>query len=120
SSSASPGNKVLEPLKYSEVAAATGESWRKVGDCIQGTTSLLSYYLKKGENVALILQDFGVLLIEGSKVQMKFYYNFLEKLCGKENLKKAVLAAPRLLDMVVSPVAPVAKLTFSGRVIILP
>ncbi|XP_050770805.1 coiled-coil domain-containing protein 81-like [Gymnogyps californianus] len=115
-----PGNKELEPLKYSKVAAAASVSRRKAEGCIQGTTSLLSHCLGKGENVALVLRDVGVLLIEGRKVQMKFYYDFLETLCGKENLEKAVFKVPQLLDVVVSRMTPVASLSFSGRVIIFP
>ncbi|NWH53882.1 CCD81 protein, partial [Fregata magnificens] len=114
------GTKELEILKYAKVAAAASVSWRKVESCIQGTTSLLSHCLGKGENVALILKDIGVLLIEGTKVQMKFYYDFLERLSGKENLEKVVFKVPQLLDMVVSRVVPVASLSFSGRVLTFP
>lgn len=85
-----PGNKLLEALKYAKVAAAACASRQKVESCIQGTLSLLSYCLGKGENIALALRDIGVLLIEGRRVQMKFYYGFLETLSGKENLGKAV------------------------------
>ncbi|KFQ79893.1 Coiled-coil domain-containing protein 81, partial [Phoenicopterus ruber ruber] len=115
-----PGNKELEPLKYAKVAAAASVSRRKVECCVEGTTSLLSYCLGKGENVALVLRDVGVLLIEGTKVQMKFYHNFLEMLSGKENVEKVAFKVPQLLDVVVSQVEPVASLTFSGRVIIFP
>ncbi|KAK4806392.1 hypothetical protein QYF61_016242 [Mycteria americana] len=115
-----PGNKELEPLKYAKVAAAASVSRRKVEACIQGTMSLLSHCLGKGENVALVLRDIGLLLIEGMRVQMKFFYNFLERMSGKENLEKAAFEVPQLLDMVVSQVVPVASLTFSGRVIIFP
>ncbi|XP_075345426.1 uncharacterized protein LOC142403144 [Mycteria americana] len=115
-----PGNKELEPLKYAKVAAAASVSRCKVEGCIQGTTSLLSHCLGKGHNVALILKDIGLLLIEGTKVQMKFYYDFLQRLSGKQNLEKVIFKVPQLLDMVVSRLLPVASLTFSGRVIIFP
>ncbi|XP_072704724.1 uncharacterized protein [Ciconia boyciana] len=115
-----PWHKELEPLKYAKVAAAASVSRRKVEGCIQGTMSLLSHCLRKGQNVALILKDIGLLLIEGTKVQMKFYYDFLERLSGKQNLEKVIFKVPQLLDMVVSRVLPVASLTFSGRVIIFP
>ncbi|KAK4805306.1 hypothetical protein QYF61_019250 [Mycteria americana] len=85
-----PGNKELEPLKYAKVAAAASVSRCKVEGCIQGTTSLLSHCLGKGHNVALILKDIGLLLIEGTKVQMKFYYDFLQRLSGKQNLEKVI------------------------------
>ncbi|NXR05561.1 CCD81 protein, partial [Sagittarius serpentarius] len=112
------GNKELQPFKYSKVAAAASVSRQKVEGCIQGTTSLLSHCLGKGENIALVLRDVGVLLIEGVRVQMKFFYNFLERILGKETLEKAGLKVLQLLDTVVSQVVPVASLTFSGRVII--
>ncbi|NXV53584.1 CCD81 protein, partial [Uria aalge] len=54
-----PGNKELEPLRYSKVAAVTAMPRRKAEDCIQGTTSLLSHCLGKGQNVALMLKDVG-------------------------------------------------------------
>ncbi|NWQ84483.1 CCD81 protein, partial [Columbina picui] len=54
-----PGNKDLEPIKYSTVAAAASTSRRKVEGCIQGTLSLFSYCLGNGENVALLLKDIG-------------------------------------------------------------
>ncbi|XP_074665934.1 uncharacterized protein LOC141916918 [Strix aluco] len=115
-----PGNKELEPLKYSKVATAASVSRQKAAGCIQGTVSLLSYCLGKGKNVAFVLRDIGVLLIEGKTVQMKFYYDFLEMLSGKENLKQVIFKVPRLLDMVVSRMVPVASLSFSGHVVIFP
>ncbi|KFZ50829.1 Coiled-coil domain-containing protein 81, partial [Antrostomus carolinensis] len=115
-----PGNKVVEPLKYIKGAVVAAVSRRKAENCVQGTTSLLSHCLGKGENVALVLRNLGVLLVEGTKVQVKFYYSFLEKLSGKKNLEKAVFKVPQLLDMMVSPMVPVASLTFSGRVIVFP
>ncbi|XP_074710253.1 coiled-coil domain-containing protein 81-like [Strix uralensis] len=115
-----PGNKELEPLKYSKVAAAASVSRQKAAGCIQGTVSLLSYCLGKGENVAFVLKDIGVLLIEGTTVQMKFYYDFLEMLSGKENLEQVIFKVPRLLDMVVSRMVLVASLSFSGHVVIFP
>ncbi|XP_054662715.1 coiled-coil domain-containing protein 81-like [Grus americana] len=115
-----PDNKELEALKYAKVADAASVSRQKVENCVQGTMSLLSYCLWKGENVALFLKDMGVLLIEGTRVQMKYYYEFLEKTSGKKSLEKAVFKVPWLLDMVVSPLVPVASLTFSGRIILFP
>ncbi|XP_040550292.2 coiled-coil domain-containing protein 81-like [Gallus gallus] len=93
-----PGHKEAESLKYTEVAAAASER----------------------ENIAFVLKDIGVLLIEGAQVQMKFYYDFLEKVCGKVNLETAVFKVPWLLDMVVSRVAAVASLSRSGRVAVFP
>ncbi|OXB53945.1 hypothetical protein ASZ78_009503 [Callipepla squamata] len=62
----------------------------------------------------------GVLLIDGTRVQMKFYYNFLEKINGKGKLEKVLFKVPGLMDMLVSRVAPVASLTSSGRVVVFP
>lgn len=84
------GHKECELVQYTTVAEAASVSWEEAESCIRGTTSFMSHCLKKGENIALVLKDVGVLLIEGSRVQMKFYYDFLERLCGKENLEEAV------------------------------
>ncbi|XP_035170316.1 coiled-coil domain-containing protein 81-like, partial [Oxyura jamaicensis] len=113
-------HKELEPLRVAEVAASICMSQQRVEKCIQGTTTLISCCLGKGENIALVLKDIGVLLIEGTRVQMKFYYEFLEMLSGKENLEKAVFKVPQLRNMLVSRMKPLASLTFSGRVIIFP
>ncbi|NXN32726.1 CCD81 protein, partial [Nycticryphes semicollaris] len=115
-----PGNKEVEPLKYAKVARATSVSRQKVEGCIQGTISLLSYCLGKGENIALVLRDVGMLLIEGRRVTMKYFSIFLEKISGKKNLEIAGFKVPQLMDMVVSQGVPVASLTFSGRVIVFP
>ncbi|XP_026723282.1 uncharacterized protein LOC113490871 isoform X2 [Athene cunicularia] len=67
-----------------------------------------------------VLRDAGVLLTEGKTVQMKFYYDFLEMLSGKENLEQEIFKVSRLLDMVVSRMVPVASLSFSGHAVIFP
>ncbi|NXP83526.1 CCD81 protein, partial [Ramphastos sulfuratus] len=54
-----PGNKELELIKCSKVAATASVPRWKVECCIKGTMSLLSHCLKKGQNVALILKDVG-------------------------------------------------------------
>ncbi|NWX06732.1 CCD81 protein, partial [Caloenas nicobarica] len=115
-----PGNKELEPLKYAQVAVVASVSRRKVEGCILGITSLLSHCLGKGENVALVLRDVGVLLIEGRKVHMRFYLNFLKRITGKRMQEEAAFKVHRLLKMVVSRKVPIASLTFSGRVIVFP
>ncbi|KAF1614949.1 Coiled-coil domain-containing protein 81, partial [Eudyptes chrysolophus] len=115
-----PGDKELEPLKYAKVATDASVSRRKAEGCILGVTSLLSHCLGKGENVALVLRDVGVLLIEGRRVQMKFYSDFLERITGKRIQEGATFKVPQLLDMVVSRMVPVASLTLTGRVIIFP
>ncbi|KAM6225514.1 coiled-coil domain-containing protein 81-like isoform 1-T1 [Spheniscus humboldti] len=115
-----PGDKELEPLKYAKVATDASVSRRKAEGCILGITSLLSQCLGKGENVALVLRDVGVLLIEGRRVQMKFYSDFLERITGKRIQEGATFKVPQLLDMVVSRMVPVASLTLTGRVIIFP
>ncbi|NXV53575.1 CCD81 protein, partial [Uria aalge] len=119
-SCAFPGNKELEPLKYATVATAASVSRQKVEACIQGTTSLLSHCLGKGETVAFVLRNVGVLLVEGRRVQMRFYYDFLARMSGKRNLERAAFKVPQLLKRVVSQVIPIASLTFYGRVIIFP
>ncbi|XP_072214403.1 uncharacterized protein [Excalfactoria chinensis] len=115
-----PVDRKVEALKSSQVAAAASVSWKTAQKCIQSTVSLLSSCLQNGENVAVVLKDVGVLLIDGLTFQMKFYYDFLEKLSGKENFRRAVRKAPSLLDMGVSRVTPVASLVFSGCLVVFP
>ncbi|NXE84852.1 CCD81 protein, partial [Cochlearius cochlearius] len=115
-----PGNKELEPMKYSKVAADAFVSRQKVEACVLGTTSLLSLCLGKGENIALVLRDMGVLLIEDRRVQMKFYSDFLERMNEKRIQGGAAFKVPQLMDVVVSRVVPIASLTFTGRVIVFP
>ncbi|NXR53369.1 CCD81 protein, partial [Hippolais icterina] len=115
-----PGGKKLEPLKYARVAVEASVSRRKAECCILGTTSLLYHCLEKGVSVAFVLRDVGVLLIEGSKVQMRFYPDFLEKVIGDRIQDSATLKALQKLDMVVSQEVPIASLSFTGRVIIFP
>ncbi|NXI69536.1 CCD81 protein, partial [Anseranas semipalmata] len=115
-----PGNKLLEPLRYAQIAAATFVSSKRVVGCIQATMSLFSRCIGKGRNVALILRDIGMLLIEGTQVQMKYYRDFLEKMTGKDTLKEALLKIPGMLDLVIPRTATAASLTCSGYVIVFP
>ncbi|XP_040550752.1 coiled-coil domain-containing protein 81-like isoform X2 [Gallus gallus] len=85
-----PAHREVETLKYSEVAAAASVTWQRGKTCIQSTVSLLSNCLKNGENVAFVLKDIGVLLFEGMSFGIKYYYDFLEKLSGKEKFRKVV------------------------------
>ena len=57
-------HRTVEPLKYSEVAAAASVTWQRAQMCIQSTVSLLSGCLKNGENVAIVLKGIGVLHID--------------------------------------------------------
>nr|XP_038039319.1 coiled-coil domain-containing protein 81 isoform X2 [Anas platyrhynchos] len=82
--------------------------------------SLFSRCIRKGRNVALILKDIGMLLIEGTRVQMKYYHDFLEMMTGKDKLKEALLRVPGMLDLVIPRTATAASLTCSGHVIIFP
>lgn len=74
---------------------------KKVESCILGTTSLLYHCLEKGLSVAFVLRNVGVLLIEGSTVQMRFYQDFLEKVSremvqDRATLKVSLLFPPML------------------------
>lgn len=86
-----PGDKQQEPLKYARVAMEASVSRRKVESCILGTTSLLHHCLENGMSVAFVLNDVGVLLIKGSKVQMRFYLDLLEKVMGHRIQDRATL-----------------------------
>lgn len=59
--------------------------------CILGTTSLLHHCLQKGASIAFVLRDVGVLLIEGSRVQMRFYLDFLDEVIGERIQDSAML-----------------------------
>ncbi|NXQ65056.1 CCD81 protein, partial [Anthoscopus minutus] len=108
------------PLQTFAVAAALGLPRHRVESTLQATTSLLSRCLGTGEDVALVLRDIGVLLVEQHKVRMRFYHDFLEAVAGKENLEKGVFKIQELLDMVVPRGVPVAALTSFGSVIVFP
>jgi len=82
-------HRKVEPLKYSKAAAVASLSWQTLRTGIQSTVSLLSGCLQNGENVAIVLKDIGVLLIDGLTFQMKFFFDFLEKLSGKEKFRRA-------------------------------
>lgn len=86
-----PGGKVLEPLWYAQLAAATFVSSKKVVGCIQDTMSLFSRCIGKGKTVVFILRDIGLLLTEDTRVQMKYYHNFLEMMTGEDTLEESLL-----------------------------
>ncbi|NXI06552.1 CCD81 protein, partial [Irena cyanogastra] len=115
-----PGDKQLEPLKYAKVATEASVSRRTVESCILSTTSLLYHCLEKGVSVAFVLRDVGVLLIEGSMVQMRFYLDFLEKVTGERIQDRDTLKALQQLDVLVSRAVPIASLSFTGHVIVFP
>ncbi|XP_065606118.1 coiled-coil domain-containing protein 81-like [Cyrtonyx montezumae] len=113
-------HKELELLKYSEVATIANVTQQRGRACVQSTVSLLSSCLQNGENVAFVLKGIGVLVIDRLTFQMNFYYDLVEKLSGKEILRRAVSKAPWLLDMLISQVTPLASLTLSPWLIIFP
>ncbi|NXQ67226.1 CCD81 protein, partial [Quiscalus mexicanus] len=110
----------LDPLQTFAVAAVLGLPRRKVEGALQATMSLLSQCLGMGEDVALVLRDIGVLLVERHKVRMRFYHSFLEVVAGKENLENGIFKIQELLDTVVPRGVPVAALTSFGSVIVFP
>ncbi|RMB91006.1 hypothetical protein DUI87_32604 [Hirundo rustica rustica] len=114
------GSKQLEPLKYARVAVEASVSRRKAECCVLGTTSLLYHCLEKGVSVAFVLRDVGVLFIEGSRVQMRFYLDFLEKVTGERIQDGDTLKALQQLDMVTSQAVSTASLSSTGRVITFP
>ncbi|POI19952.1 hypothetical protein CIB84_016302 [Bambusicola thoracicus] len=115
-----PAQRKVGPLMYSKVAAAASVTWQTAQAAIHSTMFMLSGCIKNGENVAVVLKDIGVLHIDGLTFQMKYYHDFLEKLSGKEKLRKALLKAPWLLDVVQSRAAPLASLALSGCLVVFP
>ena len=81
-------HRKVEPLKYSKAAAVASLSWQTLRTGIQSTVSLLSGCLQNGENVAIVLKDIGVLVIDGLAFRVKFF-DFLEQLSGKEKFRRA-------------------------------
>ncbi|XP_052528683.1 LOW QUALITY PROTEIN: uncharacterized protein LOC128075734 [Tympanuchus pallidicinctus] len=114
------GHRKVDPLRYSKAAAGTSLSWKTLRTGIQSTVSLLSGCLQNGEKVAVVLKDIGVLLVDGLTFHMKYYFDFLEQLSGKETFRRAASKAPWLLDMVVSRGAPLASLLLSGCLVVFP
>ena len=82
-----PGRKG-EPLKYCKAATAASLSWETLRTGIQSTVAPLSGCLQNGENVAVLLKDIGILLIDGLAFRVKFF-DFLEQLSGKEKFRRA-------------------------------
>ncbi|KAM4637460.1 coiled-coil domain-containing protein 81-like [Amazona ochrocephala] len=114
------GDKELKPLSYSKVATDARVSRCQAKRCILGTTSLLSRCLGNGHNVALVLRDVGVLLMEEGVVRMRFYPTFLHGIVGKRIPRGDAAESLRLLGLVVSPMVPIASLTSTGNVIVFP
>ncbi|XP_048822426.1 uncharacterized protein LOC125702760 [Lagopus muta] len=115
-----PVLRKVEPMKYSKAAAAASLNWETLRTGIQSTMSLVAGCLQNGENVAIVLKDVGVLHIDGLTFEMKYFFDFLEKLSGKKKFRRAAHRAPWLLDVVVSRAAPVASLALSGCVVVFP
>ncbi|OXB72623.1 UNVERIFIED_CONTAM: hypothetical protein H355_002114 [Colinus virginianus] len=80
-------------LYTSNVATIAYVTWQKGLAYVQSTVSLLSSCLQNGQNVAFILKGIGVLFIDRLTFEMKFYYDFVEKLSGKKTFRKAVSKA---------------------------
>ncbi|KFM10930.1 Coiled-coil domain-containing protein 81, partial [Aptenodytes forsteri] len=115
-----PGGKVLEPLWYAQLAAATFVSSKKVVGRIQDTMSLFSRCIRKGKTIMLILRDIGLLLTEDTRVQMKYYHNFLEMMTGEDTLEEALSRVPVMLDLVIPRTATTASLIYSDCIIVFP
>ncbi|OXB51029.1 hypothetical protein ASZ78_016122, partial [Callipepla squamata] len=75
-----PAHMELEPMKFSNVATIANVTWQKRRACVQSTVSLLSSCLQNGQNVAFVLKGIRVLFIDRLTFDMKFYYDFVEKL----------------------------------------
>ncbi|KFQ93414.1 Coiled-coil domain-containing protein 81, partial [Nipponia nippon] len=115
-----PGGKVLVPLWYTQIAAATFVSLKRVVGCIQDTMSLFSHCIGKGKTSVLILRDAGMLLIEHTRVQIKYYHDFLNMMTGKDILEEALLRVPGVLDLVIPRTATTASLSHSGCIVVFP
>ncbi|XP_072184205.1 serine-threonine kinase receptor-associated protein-like [Excalfactoria chinensis] len=78
---------LLLPLSATECGISEGEALL----CVERTVYLFSTCIGKRQNIAFIWRDVGMLLIEGKRVQMKFYEDFLGKLNGTTEALQALL-----------------------------
>ncbi|POI25439.1 hypothetical protein CIB84_010811 [Bambusicola thoracicus] len=87
----SPGHDQYQQLPYAKIASENGISEGAAQLCVERTVCLFCACIEKRRNVAFIWRDVGMLLIEGKRVQMKFYEDFLEKLNGTTDMLQALL-----------------------------
>ena len=92
----------MEPLKCADLALDVVASRKTVKACIRETVHLFCHYSEKGENVAFVLKDIGMLIIQGKEVKMRFYKDFLKRLNGTDKLLKALLRVSFLLSRAAS------------------
>ncbi|OXB52903.1 hypothetical protein ASZ78_007665, partial [Callipepla squamata] len=111
-----PAHGEVEPLKYSEVAAIAFVTWQRGKACVQTTVSLLSSCLQNGENATFVLKGIGVLFIDRLTFQMKFYYNFIEKLSGKKRFRKAVSKVSKFVPKALLSISRKSSRDLSGEV----
>ncbi|XP_048795030.1 coiled-coil domain-containing protein 81-like [Lagopus muta] len=114
------GHDEYQQLPYDEIASETGISEGAARLCVQRTVCQFSACIGKRQNVAFVWWDVGMLLIEGKRVQMKFYEDFLGKLSGTAEVLQALLGMPEMSKAVISRNACAASLTASGHVTVFP
>ncbi|XP_032298480.1 uncharacterized protein LOC116652929 [Coturnix japonica] len=107
-------------LPYDEIASENGIYEDEAQLCVERTLCLFSACIGKRQNVAFIWRDVGMLLIEGRRVQMKFYEDFLGKLNGTADKLQALLGMPEMSKLVISRNDCAASQTSSGHVIVFP
>ncbi|XP_064380106.1 uncharacterized protein LOC135330404 [Dromaius novaehollandiae] len=81
---------------------------------------LFSLCIENGKNVAFVLNDVGMLVIQGKDVKIRFYKDFLKRLNGTEKMLEALLGMPEMRDSVLSGTETVASQIRSGSVIVFP
>ena len=81
----------MEPLKCARIASDMSVPRQTVEACIEETLRLFSRCLKSGQNVAFVLKDIGMLVIQGNHVKMRFYKSLLQRLNGTDQRLAALL-----------------------------
>ena len=86
-----PDHNHIEQLQYARIASDISVSQRTVEGCIEKTMRLFSLCIENGKNVAFVLNDVGMLVIQGKDVKIRFYKDFLKRLNGTEKMLEALL-----------------------------
>ncbi|XP_064359988.1 coiled-coil domain-containing protein 81-like [Dromaius novaehollandiae] len=115
-----PGHKEMEPLKCARIASDMSVPRQTVEACVEETLREFCRCLKSGQNVAFVLKDVGMLVIQGTNVKMRFYKSLLQRLNGTEQRLAALLGMPEMRDSVLSRTKTAASQTLSGRVFVFP
>ncbi|OXB54444.1 hypothetical protein ASZ78_003579, partial [Callipepla squamata] len=115
-----PGHDWFRQLPYARIASENGISEGAAQLCVERTVCQFGACIHKSCSIAFIWWDVGMLLIEGRRVQMRFFEDYLGKLNGTTDALQALLAMPEMSKSVMSRHDSPASLTTSGHVTVFP